>query len=204
MSLTRRWKAYELYFQSHTLWGCIWSRCRFWWTLCAKVSKFEKSGEGGGFRVRNFWWTDLLVAPGAKPKVRLGWLMRHWKALTLVYGTHTSLWGYHPRRHSYLTSFTLTIWSVNPWHFKPQNRLILGIFETLTHHSSRTTGDTDALSTALELPNQGLSNAHLLTLVRHLAQFLFQHMCTPPISRVLELGSLISSVKLWLKSKNTA
>ena len=117
--------------------------------------------------------------------------MRRWKALTVVYRTHTSLWGYHPRRNLYLTSCTLTILSVNPRHFIPQNRPFLGVFETLPHHPSRTKGDTDALSTALEPPNQGLSNAHLLTLVRHLVQVLFQHMCTPPpISRVLELGSL--------------
>ena len=159
--------------------------------LCKSFEIREMWRGGGRFGVRNFWWTDLPVAPGAKPKVRLGWLMRRWKALTLVYRTHTSLWGYHPRRNLYLTSCTLTILSVNPRHFIPQNRPFLGVFETLPHHPSRTKGDTDALSTALEPPNQGLSNAHLLTLVRHLAQFLFQHMCTPPpISRVLELGSL--------------
>ena len=145
-----------------------------------KLRNSRKVAMGGRFGVRNFWWTDLPVAPGAKPKVRLGWLMRRWKALTVVYRTHTSLWGYHPRRNLYLTSCTLTILSVNPRHFIPQNRPFLGVFETLPHHPSRTKGDTDALSTALEPPNQGLSNAHLLTLVRHLVQVLFQHMCTPP------------------------
>ena len=69
----------------------------------------EKWRWEGRLRVRNFGGIDLLVTPGAKPKVRVWWLMWRWKALTVVYGTHISLWEYHSRRRFCVCIFMILI-----------------------------------------------------------------------------------------------
>ena len=62
--------------------------------LCWNPEIWEMRVGRGRFRPRNFSGVELVTAPGAKPKVRLEWLMRRCKGPTFAYRTHILVWGY--------------------------------------------------------------------------------------------------------------